>query len=278
MLVLCDRAGAQDRCTSPIYKSGTGKADYDMAVSEPSIREAVKESGLKHLAFIMDGNGRWAKKRGMPRNYGHRIGASTFRKIAQYCSDIGIEYITVYAFSTENWRRPKKEVDSIMKLLSDYLDESLRDYKKYHCHVRMIGDLSVFDAQELEKIRQLDEISAGMPSQLQIALNYGGRHELVQAYERLMANGITHPTEQQISDALYTAGVPDPDMIVRTGGEKRLSNFLLWQCAYAEFCFTDTLWPDMSGKDVDVAVREFCARKRNYGRVPTDSGAGVGKL
>ncbi len=241
-----------------------------------NIKDAVQKSGLQHLAFIMDGNGRWAKKRGMPRNYGHRIGASVFRKIAKYCSEIGIRYITVYAFSTENWNRPQNEVNSIMRLLSDYLDESLHEYEKYQCRIRVIGDLSVFPQEQQEKIKTLEKISENMPSTLQIALNYGGRRELLYAYEQLMVQGVMHPTEQQISNSLYSPGVPDPDMIVRTGGEKRLSNFLLWQCAYAELYFTDTLWPDMSDADIDEAVMAFSSRKRNYGRVPTD-GADKGK-
>ena len=222
---------------------------------------------LQHIAFIMDGNGRWAERRGMPRRFGHRYGAEAFRKIVKYCGDIGIKYVTVYAFSTENWSRPENEVHSIMKLLDSYLDECAKSVKDYNIKMRFIGDLSRLEPSLAEKARKLEEKSQNNSLTLCIAVNYGGKDEIVNAFNRLAAQGKTVVNSEDIATELYTAGIPDPDLIVRTAGEKRLSNFLMWQSAYSEFYFTDTLWPDMSSKDIDLAVEEFYSRQRRYGKV-----------
>lgn len=222
---------------------------------------------FRHIAFIMDGNGRWARRRGMPREYGHKVGSATFKKVCLYCCDIGFQAVTVYAFSTENWKRPPHEVEAIMGILDDYLEELKRDYPKYHNRFRFIGDLSVLTPSLREKIAYVETLNADEPQVLNIALNYGGRAELVHAFDTLLAEGKTpgEITEEDISRAVYTAPCGDPDMIVRTGGDLRLSNFLLWQSAYAELYFVDKLWPDFSPADVDDCVREFYARKRRFG-------------
>lgn len=222
---------------------------------------------LKHIAFIMDGNGRWAERRGMPRRFGHRYGAEAFRRVVRYCGDIGIKYVTVYAFSTENWSRPDKEVKSIMKLLDTYLDECERSFAEYDVRMKFIGDISRLESGLREKIERLEKVTQNNGLTLCIALNYGGKDELVHAVNDLIVQGKTNLTASDIESSLYTAGIPDPDLIVRTAGEQRLSNFLMWQSAYSEFYFTDTLWPDMSAKDVDAAVEEFYKRQRRYGKV-----------
>ena len=220
---------------------------------------------FKHIAFIMDGNGRWAKKRGMPREYGHKVGSATFKKICIYCCDIGFKAVTVYAFSTENWKRPKAEVDAIMGILDSYLEELKRDYKQYHNRFKFIGDLSVLTPALREKITYVETLNQEYDQILNIALNYGGRAEITHAFHTLAAEGKTAITEEDISNALYTVESGDPDMIVRTGGDLRISNFLLWQAAYAELYFTDKLWPDLTPADVDEMIRDFYSRKRRYG-------------
>lgn len=235
-------------------------------------RNKKKETALelscpvRHIAFIMDGNGRWASKRGMPREYGHREGAKAFQRVVEYCGQIGIEYVTVYAFSTENWKRPENEVKAIMKLFTEYMSEAFRVFAEKGLRIRFIGNRSCFDAELLCLMEELEQTSAGNEKVLNVAFNYGGREEIVQAANRLHSEGIAL-TEENLSDALYTAGCPDPDLIVRTGGEMRISNFLLWQSAYAELYFTDVLWPDMGEKDVDLAVEAFRKRNRRYGGV-----------
>lgn len=225
------------------------------------------DANFRHIAFIMDGNGRWAKKRGMPREYGHKVGSATFKKVCLYCCDIGFQAVTVYAFSTENWKRPPHEVETIMGILDDYLEELKRDYPKYHNRFRFIGDLSVLTPALREKIAYVESLNAQEPQVLNIALNYGGRAEMVHAFRRLAAEGkgADDITEEDIAHAVYTAECDDPDMIVRTGGDLRLSNFLLWQAAYAELYFTEKLWPDFGPADVDECVREFYSRKRRWG-------------
>ena len=220
---------------------------------------------FKHIAFIMDGNGRWAKKRGMPREYGHKVGSSTFKKICIYCCDIGFKAVTVYAFSPENWKRPKAEVDAIMGILDSYLEELKRDYQQYHKRFTFIGDLSVLTPALREKITYVETLNQEYDQILNIALNYGGRAEIAHAFNTLAAEGKTSVTEEDISNALYTVESGDPDMIVRTGGDLRISNFLLWQAAYAELYFTDKLWPDLTPADVDEMIRDFYSRKRRYG-------------
>ncbi len=222
---------------------------------------------LQHIAFIMDGNGRWAKKRGMPREFGHTYGAATFKKIGRYCEKIGLKYMTVYAFSTENWKRPQKEVDAIMKLFDEYIEECFLEMADDNVHFRFIGNLSVFPEELRRKMERIDRETSHKPFILNIAVNYGGREEIAHACTELIAQGKTQITEEDIGRNLYTLDCPDPDLIVRTGGDLRSSNFLLWQSAYAEYYFTDVLWPDYSSKDVDEAVAAFYSRKRRFGGV-----------
>ena len=237
-------------------------------MSEQKLQEGAGEIGtLRHIAFIMDGNGRWAQRRGQPREFGHRAGVKSLKRVAKRCTDRGIESITVYAFSTENWKRPKKEVDAILDLLSRYLDDCIRNHRENKVHVRILGDVSVFSESFREKMKTAEEITRIYPTCLNIALNYGGRAEIVHAYQKLRSEGKETVTEEEFERALYTADLPSLDMIVRTGGDLRLSNFLLWQAAYAELYFTDVLWPDMDADEVDKAIDSFYTRKRRYGGV-----------
>ncbi|MCL2213106.1 MAG: polyprenyl diphosphate synthase [Oscillospiraceae bacterium] len=219
---------------------------------------------LRHIAFIMDGNGRWARRRGMPREMGHRAGAKTFRRVVDHCDKIGIQAVTVYAFSTENWSRPPEEINSIMELLSDFLTEAF-DRPEDQVEIRFLGDKSVFELPLRGRLEQLEQRTTGRKSRLNIALNYGSRAEIVHSVNTAIKEGKRQLAEDDISTALYTADCPDPDMIVRTGGDMRLSNFLLWQGAYAELYFTDTLWPDFTPRHVDKAVKEYYRRHRRYG-------------
>lgn len=221
----------------------------------------------KHVAFIMDGNGRWAKKRMYPREYGHRIGAKKFREIVQHCADIGIEYVTVYAFSTENWKRPQKEVDAIMQLFRDYIREALSDFEKKEIRILFIGNRDVFDDEMKSEMKKVEELTANRHKTLSIAINYGGKGEIVDAVNRMIAKGKTSITEEDITKEIYSGSVPPPDMIVRTGGEMRLSNFLLWQSAYSELFFTETLWPDLKNDEVDSMIEAYSQRNRRYGGV-----------
>ena len=230
-------------------------------------QEIHVDDRLQHIAFIMDGNGRWAQRRGMPRELGHSQGAATFRKIGRYCEKIGIKYMTVYAFSTENWKRPQKEIDAIMKIFDEFMEDAFREMYDDNVKVRFIGNLSIFPESVREKMAKIERETAQKPFSLNVAVNYGGREEIVHACNALIADGKTSVSEADISDHIYTYGQPDPDLIVRTGGDIRTSNFLLWQSAYAEYYFTKTLWPDYSEKDVDEAVEEFYSRKRRYGGV-----------
>ena len=225
--------------------------------------EAVNtvDERLRHIAFIMDGNGRWANKRGMPREYGHKKGVEVFKNITEYCHKIGLQCVTVYAFSTENWKRPQREVDSIMKLLDEYLDKSSSEDVRVH----FIGDTSRLDSSLVKKIEAVEERTKDGKSILNVALNYGSRSEIVMACNKLIAEGKSEISEGDLNSALYTGDCPDPDLIVRTGGDLRISNFLLWQAAYSELYFTDTLWPDMKPKDVDKAIEDFYSRKRRFG-------------
>ena len=225
------------------------------------IKKDVRERSLRHIAFIMDGNGRWAKRRGMPREYGHKIGVEAFKRVIEACDKFGIECVTVYAFSTENWKRPKREVDSIMKLLDEYLDTSCPDTVS----IRVIGDISVLDDRLRDKIINIQNATANREKIVNIAINYGSRAEIVNAVNSLMNDGRSNITEDDIASKLYTFGCPELDLIVRTGGDLRISNFLLWQAAYAELYFTDTLWPDMSDVEVAEAIMSFNSRKRRYG-------------
>lgn len=223
--------------------------------------------GIRHIAFIMDGNGRWARAKGQPRELGHKAGAEAFRRVIEHCRDIGVQCVTVYAFSTENWKRPQREVSSIMKLLDGYLDEFAGGDAGERMSLRFLGDMSALDGRLQAKIAQLERQSAGHDRVINIALNYGARAELTRAFGILASRGLTEVSEDDISGALYTAGCPDPDLIVRTAGEYRLSNFLLWQASYAELYVTDVLWPDFGPDDVDRAIEEYGKRHRNFGGV-----------
>lgn len=225
------------------------------------------DKSLRHIAFIMDGNGRWAKKRGMPRTQGHKAGVKTFESIADYCAKIGLEAVTVYAFSTENWKRPKAEVDALMTLMDLYLDEFAQKVSEMSVELHFIGDLTVFTPELRDKISKVEKLSLGNPCKLCVAFNYGGRDEIVNACNTLIAQGKRSITAQDICQSLYTADIPDPDLIVRTGGEMRLSNFLLWQAAYSEFYATEKLWPDMKPEDVDMAIEAFYKRSRRFGGI-----------
>ena len=231
----------------------------------------------RHIGIIMDGNGRWAKKRSMPRTAGHAAGAETFRRIATYCKNIGIEYLTVYAFSTENWKRPAEEVEAIMGLLDKYLLEAIDQMERDQVKMRFFGDTSVLSETLQEKIRQTNEISDRIDGcQVNICLNYGGRDEIIRAVKKyaaeVAAGRENDITEGEFSSYLFSAGVPDPDLIIRPSGEYRISNFLMWQSAYSEFYFTDTLWPDFKEKDLDEALRAYSKRDRRYGGVKKGSG------
>lgn len=222
---------------------------------------------LQHIAFIMDGNGRWAQKRGLPREIGHKHGAKTFKNIVKYCGDIGLRAVTVYAFSTENWKRPEREISALIDLLDSYIDNFAKDLGENDIKIKFIGDITRFGEKLGEKIKRIEKSTQNNHFVLNIAINYGGRAELVHAFNKLISDGKREVTESDVSSALYTSHCTDPDLIVRTGGDLRISNFLLWQAAYSEFYFTDTLWPDMSEKDVDEAIQAFYSRKRRFGGV-----------
>ena len=226
----------------------------------------------RHIAIILDGNGRWAKQKGLPRTAGHAAGAEQFRNIATYCKNIGVQYLTVYAFSTENWSRPEEEVNKIMQLLNKYLTEAIETMEKDHIRMKIFGDVSRLDEKLQRKIAETNEISSHYDGfQANICLNYGGRAEIVHAAkeyaEQVRSGRENNLTEVEFGNFLYSAGVPDPDLLIRPGGEKRISNFLLWQCAYSEFYFTDVLWPDFNSQELDKAIEEFNRRDRRFGGV-----------
>ena len=231
-------------------------------------------SGLpapQHIAIIMDGNGRWAKKRGLPRTAGHAAGGEAFRRIANYCRTLGVRYLTVYAFSTENWKRSEEEVAGIMRLLGRYLQEALEDMEKNRVCFRFFGDLSKLSPQLQKLCADAEQRSADYDVQVNFCLNYGGRDEIVQASRAFAADvvaGKYRPedlSEELLSKYLYSADVPDPELIIRPSGEKRISNFLLWQSAYSEFVFMNVLWPDFSPADLDAAIAEYHQRNRRFG-------------
>ena len=223
----------------------------------------------RHIAIIMDGNGRWAKKRGLPRTAGHKVGAEVFRDIATYCQELGIEYLTIYAFSTENWKRPKDEVDVLMSLLEQYLQEAIDTMERDNIRLKVLGDVAGLSPKLQRMIDETNAISTHYQGfQANICLNYGGRAEILRA-ARLCAEAGEEWTEENFSKYLWSAGIPDPELIIRPSGELRLSNFLLWQCAYSEFYFCDTLWPDFKRKDLDLAIIDFQHRDRRFGGVGT---------
>lgn len=237
--------------------------------------EEVDFSNLpRHIAIILDGNGRWAKKRGLPRTAGHGAGAETFRRVATYCKNIGLEYLTVYAFSTENWKRPPQEVETIMSLLEKYLYEAIERMERDRVKMAFFGDTSVLSSQLQELINRTWEISKHYDGcQVNICLNYGGRDEILRAvrsYAEEYKSGIAPElTEESFSQYLFSAGIPDPDLLIHPGGELRLSNFLMWQSAYTELYFTDTLWPDFDESEINRAIAAYQKRDRRFGGVKT---------
>ena len=234
--------------------------------------ESKEKMVPRHVAIILDGNGRWAKKRMLPRNAGHAAGSKNVEKICEAAWNMGIEYVTMYAFSTENWSRPKEEVDALMKLLESYLKDCLKTSKKNNMQVRVIGDISRLEPQLQDRIKELEEVSSQNTGlHFQVALNYGSRDEITRAVRKIaqdVKNGALEPeavTDATITNYLDTEGIPDPDLMIRTSGEQRLSNYLLWQLAYAEFYFTDVLWPDFDKKELERAVDFYQQRDRRFG-------------
>lgn len=228
----------------------------------------------EHVAIILDGNGRWAKKRFLPRNMGHAQGSKTVERIIEDAFDMGIKYLTVYAFSTENWRRPKDEVDALMKLLRDYLKTCIKRANKNNMRVRVIGDVTGLSEDLREKIEQLEESSKGNTGiNFTIALNYGSRDEMIRAMKKMAGDLLAGTlkkeeiTEDLFAGYLDTKGLPEPDLMIRTSGEQRLSNFMLWQLAYTEFYFTDVLWPDFNKKELKKAVEYYNGRERRFGGI-----------
>lgn len=226
-----------------------------------------------HVAIILDGNGRWAKSKGMPRGYGHIKGCENLENICEVAKELGIKYLTVYAFSTENWKRSKEEVEGLMKLFRSYLKKCIKISKENKMRVKVIGDPSAFDEDIQKSIREVEEFSKDFDElHFQIALNYGSRDEIVRAVNRMMADqkqGVLDGpvTEEVFSGYLDTAGIPDPDLLIRTSGELRLSNYLLWQLAYTEFYFTDVPWPDFKKEELVKAIEKYNKRDRRYGGV-----------
>lgn len=231
----------------------------------------------QHIAFIMDGNGRWAKQRGLERSEGHKAGAKTFKRIGEYCADVGIKYLTFYAFSTENWNRPKKEVLALMNLFKEYLrDGEARtgENKTRQMRLRFIGEREALPKDLLKLIEKAEKSTSGYEKvTVNIALNYGGRAEITHAVKEIaekVKNGelsVDDITEDTISNSIYTAGQPDPDIIVRPSGEYRLSNFLQWQSAYSEFWYSDILWPDFTEENVNQILSDYQKRNRRFGGV-----------
>lgn len=228
----------------------------------------------QHVAIILDGNGRWAKSKGMPRNYGHTVGAKNVETVCRAADELGIKYLTLYAFSTENWNRPDPEVEALMKLLESYLKNCIKTAKKNHMRVRIIGDISRLDGKFQDSIRKLEEASAENPGlNLTIAINYGSRDEIVRAVKKLSKDildgkvSVDDVNEAEIAKRLDTWDIPDPDLLIRTSGEQRLSNYLLWQLAYSEFYFTDVPWPDFHKKELELAIEAYNKRDRRFGGV-----------
>ena len=241
-----------------LFKNKKSKAKVDM--------NALPD----HIAIIMDGNGRWAQKRGLPRTAGHAAGAETFRTIATYLKDIGVKYMTVYAFSTENWKRSQEEVSAIMSLLENYLYEAIEKMEKDNINLAFFGDTEPLSDKLRSLIERTNDISSRIDGfKVNVCLNYGGRDEIVHAAREYMKSGgeADQLTEEVFSSYLYSAGVPDPELIIRPGGEYRVSNFLLWQCAYSEMYFTDLYWPDFTGDDIDRAIEWYQGRSRRFGGV-----------
>ena len=233
----------------------------------------------QHVAIILDGNGRWAKSKGMPRNYGHTVGAKNVETVCQAAHDMGIRYLTLYAFSTENWKRPDSEVSALMKLLESYLKNCIKTADKNNMRVRVIGDKTKLSEKFQNQIKELEAASAHNDGlNLQIAINYGSRDEMIRGMRRMCADLLDGTiTEQEIDEEhfagyLDTKGIPDPDLLIRTSGEQRLSNYLLWQLAYSEFYFTDVPWPDFHKKEFEAAVEAYNKRDRRFGALSEEDG------
>jgi undecaprenyl diphosphate synthase len=240
-----------------------------MAIFKTNDKSAEQEILPRHIAIIMDGNGRWAKKRGLPRTAGHAAGAETYRRIATLCSDMGIEYLTVYAFSTENWKRSQNEVEAIMGLFKKYLNEAVETMEQKNVSLKVFGDTSVLSPELQELIRKTAEISKRVTGmQANICVNYGGRDEIIRAAKKWAEDpNRGELTEEVFSRYMFSAGVPDPDLIIRPSGEIRTSNFLLWQSAYSEYYFTDVLWPDFDEAELMKAIDAYRKRDRRFGGV-----------
>lgn len=239
-----------------------------------TLNEALGLKIPQHVAVILDGNGRWAKQRHMPRTYGHKVGSKVVEDMLTVVDDLGVKYFTVYAFSTENWKRSREEVDSLMNLFRNYLKKCIKISRKNKMRVRVLGDITAFDEDIQQKIRELEEFSKDYEELFfQIALNYGGRDEIVRGIRKLAqdaVDGKVSPgeiTEEVFEGYLDTAGIPDPDFLIRTSGEQRLSNYLLWQLAYTEFYFTDVAWPDFHKPELIKAIEKYNERDRRYGGV-----------
>ena len=238
---------------------------------------AGRASGLpRHIAIIMDGNGRWATRRGLPRTAGHKAGAETFRRIATHCKNLGVQYLTVYAFSTENWKRSADEVGTIMGLLKKYLQEAVATMERDNIRLHFFGDMTPIDPELRALARETDEITehlGGDAFQANVCLNYGGRDEILRAARQFAADcAAGKRTPAELDDAMFSgyldsAGIPDPELIIRPSGELRLSNFLLWQCAYSEFYYTDVLWPDFDEAELEKAIAAYRQRDRRFGGV-----------
>lgn len=228
----------------------------------------------QHIAIILDGNGRWAKSKGMPRNYGHAQGSKNVEKICETAYKMGVKYLTVYAFSTENWNRPQSEVDTLMNLLRNYMKTCLKTAEKNRMRVRVLGDITRLDPDIQKRILELEEASKNNDGlNFQIAINYGSRDEMVRAMKKMMKDceegklAVDDISEEKFETYLDTHGIPDPDLLIRTSGELRLSNYLLWQLAYTEFYFTDVLWPDFSKEELEKAIMKYNSRDRRYGKI-----------
>ena len=231
------------------------------------------ENSCQHVAIIMDGNGRWAKKRGMPRTYGHKKGAENVVKITRSMKESGVKFLTLYAFSTENWQRSKDEVDALMQLLNEYLDKELKEIMENNVRIRFIGERYMLSPSIQEKMLHLEEESAkNTDLTLCIALSYGSRQEILAATQKIAQNvasgkmDVSQITQEAFSNELYTRDIPDPDILIRTSGEQRISNYLLWQLAYTELFFTDTLWPDFDKNELCDIIQSFNKRERRYGK------------
>jgi undecaprenyl diphosphate synthase len=240
----------------------------------PKDNSEILSSVPQHVAIIPDGNGRWAKKRGLPRSVGHRQGSMTLKKIVIYCSKIGVKYLTFYAFSTENWKRPQSEVDALMSLLLEFLRNAEKELEGSNVIIKVLGDVKALTPElqkEIERVQRMTGINTGL--QLNIALNYGSKLEIIDAVRQIAKDvkdnklSVDKIDDTVFEKYLYTKDMPDPDLLIRTSGEQRISNYLLWQCAYTEFYFPQKLWPDFTERDIFEAIRAFNSRNRRYGGI-----------